>query len=104
MKIKQVLPFNYSEITEIFYEGKHQYWMFKLPEEKSICVVLRGVSDITITEEPQTNLTDLGFEIISLSRIHKMKKAFQRIYDSFLFNNQISEIMRQFITCSNLNI
>lgn len=43
--------------------------MFKLPEVKTLRVVLRGIPHKVTTEEVEQKLMDMGFEVVAITRI-----------------------------------
>lgn len=62
---------NQRAITQLLDESIYEYYMFKLQEEKTLTVVLRGFPQILSTDEIKNNLMEVGVEVISIARIHK---------------------------------
>lgn len=46
----------YRAITKMLDEGNHEYHTFKLPEERTLRVVLRGIPQIASIEDVHQNL------------------------------------------------
>lgn len=62
---------SHEAITEMLKEGIREYHTFRLPGDKALSAVLRGIPQILSTEEIKDNLTEVVFDVIAASWMHK---------------------------------
>lgn len=62
---------DHRKLTKIFDYYKEEYFTFPLKEEKHLKIVIRGIPECIPIEEIKYELTEMKFEILSISRMNK---------------------------------
>lgn len=53
---------DHPQITQLLNEGRHEYHIFKIPEEKTLWTVLRAILQVPPTDEVKKKLLYVEFE------------------------------------------
>lgn len=91
--MKYTCTYKYSQVSnrqEMIMKVVHEYNTFKLPEDKTLRVVLRGIPPILTTDKVRQNPMDLGFEVISVARMHKKMMETELTY-RWLWCNSLTQ-------------
>lgn len=72
-------PTDHRKIQKILDENDIKHFTHQLPEDKTLRVVVRGVVGIISTKELGDELTDLGFDIVSIAQMHRKDKDGQKV-------------------------
>lgn len=88
----------FRTLSHFLNEEKLQYYIFRLPEDKPLLIVIRGLNPQTSTEDIKEELSYIGYPIRNVSW---MRKGFPLVIVS-LDNTEAARSIYDLTTCLGL--